>query len=280
MPQDEQQAAPSDLLAWHFLPHDRRLRKPLADGSRPVITAGWTFRADDPHETMRRRLDAFDRAFDAFRFGAGFVACRIRLSGDIQRTSKTNRLFATEFIVEWMYDATRVAHIFICDVVERLLLRERLAGREPDPVYWMALKIKRAWIANELGGGHMLVKTSPFSAVQTAIKEIAGDAPRPGQEWATWWQTAEHTYEATPEGATTSATMWATIGTERPIAETRSSRRLRRASTYGLDATMRQREAWTTDEQAAAVAAGLDLQPDDLNAEFERRLLDTPFSVK
>jgi len=43
-----------------------------------------------------------------------------------------------------------ILHNFSCDCAERALLRERNAGREPDPRSWKAIRIKRRWIKGEI----------------------------------------------------------------------------------------------------------------------------------
>ncbi len=39
-----------------------------------------------------------------------------------------------------------VLHAFACDCVERVLVRERECGREPDPRSWRAIETKRMWL--------------------------------------------------------------------------------------------------------------------------------------
>ncbi len=41
-------------------------------------------------------------------------------------------------------------HTFACDCAEEALLRERTDGREPDPRFWEALRIKRLWLAGQV----------------------------------------------------------------------------------------------------------------------------------
>lgn len=41
-------------------------------------------------------------------------------------------------------------HELVCQFAERALIRERTAGREPDPALWDAIAAKRAWLKGEI----------------------------------------------------------------------------------------------------------------------------------
>ena len=44
-----------------------------------------------------------------------------------------------------------ILHEFACRIAEAVLMRERRAGREPDPRSWAAIDAKRKWLRGEIG---------------------------------------------------------------------------------------------------------------------------------
>lgn len=262
-----------EALAWHFLPYDRRLRKPLPDGSRPIVTPGWTYRANTPQALMHRRLDAFERVYDAICASVGYICCRVRLRGAITRTQRTNRLYATEFTVLWMGDAAHLLRSYMCDVAERILLRERLAGREPPAIQWMALTMKRQWLAGEIEKNRAhLYGRWPFRTIDEEIRAIAGDPPPPGPAWREWQQTQQAAYRATPHGAAMVAAALATVPSGAVFRERRTSYEVKSALAYAPEAARVQSAAWSPEDEAAAAEAGLVVDAEQLNAELERLL--------
>jgi hypothetical protein len=69
--------------------------------------------------------------------------------------------------------------LFACDCAERALLRERDAGREPDPRSWRAIEISRAYARGE-------ATLEELAAAQAAAWAVARDA-----EWAAAWDVAQ-----------------------------------------------------------------------------------------
>lgn len=131
------------MLAWHFLPQDRRLRYP----PHTLVEPGQTLRVDPPIKLCERGLHASVRALDALKYAPGPVVCRVRLGGQIKIDD--DKAVATERTCLWMADATQVLHEFACWCAEEALLRERAAGREPDPRSWAAIETKRRWLHGE-----------------------------------------------------------------------------------------------------------------------------------
>jgi len=263
--------------AWHFLPHDQRLRKPLPDGSRPLVTPGWTYRTENTIEMFWRGLDANERPIDALRHGSGPVACRVRLSGAIHETTTLHRLCATHFTVLWIADVLDLLDRFGILVAERTLLRERRAGREPDSTLWKQLAHRRALI-DDRNAKHQL-DPSEEQRLREAVRErwrvaiAARDAlPRSEQmEWGAFCTAVDNALVATLPGA-----VGMTISCSGPsytLLRQRKSSHISLLLKYAETAATLSKAAWSQADEAAAVAAGLAVQPDELNAELEQLLL-------
>ena len=72
----------------------------------------------------------------------------------------------------------RSARLFAADCSERALLRERAAGREPDPRSWTAVTAARAFARGE-------IDNAAWNAARAAAGAAAGDAA-----WAAAWAAA------------------------------------------------------------------------------------------
>jgi len=124
---------------WYFAPQ-RRVQLPDAYS---FIGAGWTFRTDDPEEMRRRRFLAWPSPVFAFTHTGGMAACRVTVSGLIHTTAmhpfydrsllSLPVWYGTTFTVQWLGQATHLLQLFVCDLAEQVLARERAAGREYDP---------------------------------------------------------------------------------------------------------------------------------------------------
>ena len=64
-------------------------------------------------------------------------------------------------------------HLLACEYAERSLLREREAGREPDPRSWAAIDTKRRWVRKEATDSELL---AAWCAARDAAREAARDA--------------------------------------------------------------------------------------------------------
>jgi hypothetical protein len=85
---------------------------------------------------------------DALDYAGGAIVCRLRLRGTF--TADRQHFYALEAEVLQRADATKLLHSFACLVAEQALLRERAAGREPDPRLRAAIEAKRAWLRGEI----------------------------------------------------------------------------------------------------------------------------------
>ena len=132
------------ILAWYFLPDDRKLRY----APYTPVEPGQVLRVEGPLELCRRGLHASIRPLDALRYAPGSIVCRVEMGGDILHGD--DKLCASERKTLWVADATNALHEFACLCAERELLRRRRAGREPDKRCWAAIEAKRAWLRGEI----------------------------------------------------------------------------------------------------------------------------------
>ena len=73
----------------------------------------------------------------------------------------------------------KTLHALACDFAERALLREREAGREPDPRSWGVVEVKRLWI-----NGH------------ATDEELAAAWAAAWEAWAAAWEARAAAWEA------------------------------------------------------------------------------------
>jgi hypothetical protein len=161
-----------DMLAWHFLRDDRRLSYP----PHTLVEVGQKLTVKPPLELCRWGLHASKRALEALQYAPGPIACRVELSGEILEGD--DKVCATERTVLQMVDATNVLHEFACWCAEQALLREREAGREPDPRSWAAIEAKRKWLRGEITNAELAI-------AREAAWDAAGDVA-----WDAVWDTA------------------------------------------------------------------------------------------
>ena len=90
-----------------------------------------------------------------------------------------------------------VLHELACKFAERPLLRERDAGREPDPRSWKAIEAKRAWLRGEINNEELEVARDAAGAAWAATRNAAWDAAMAATEaavgapaWDIAWATA------------------------------------------------------------------------------------------
>lgn len=172
------------IRAWHFLRDDRRLQFP----PHTLVKPGQTLRVEPPLDMCRRGLHASRGPLDALYYAPDPIVCRVRLSGEI--LDGGDKLCASERTVLWMADATKVLHEFACWCAEQALLRERAAGREPDPRCWAAVKAKRTWLRGEiddatLEAARSAVWSITWSAAQSATRNVARNAAC-DTTWVSW----------------------------------------------------------------------------------------------
>ena len=86
-------------------------------------------------------------------------------------------------------------HELACQYAERALVRERAAGREPDPRSWAAIKAKRLWICGKIDDAE-LARAGAEASSRAAASSRAGAAEA---AWATaaWARAAARAAVAT-----------------------------------------------------------------------------------
>ena len=161
------------MLAWHFLRDDQKLSYP----PHTLVEVGQKLTVDPPLSLCNWGLHASKRAIDALQYAPGPIACRVELSGEILEGD--DKVCATERTVLKMIDATNTLHEFECWCAEQALLKEREAGREPDPRSWAAIDAKRKWLRGE-------ITDSELAAARAAARDAAGAAAWVAARAAAW----------------------------------------------------------------------------------------------
>src|SRR3990167_7589566 len=185
-------------LGWHFLPADRRLR-----GSREVVEAGRTYRAEGPLEICENGMHASARAIDALMYAPGPLVCRVEVVGE--RLDAADKSCARERSVLWLADATTVLHEFACTVATDALHLAEARGARVDPRSWAAIETKRRWLRGEATDADL---TAAWDAARAAAWAAAGDAARAAAwaaagdaAWADAWAAARADAWAAAEAA-------------------------------------------------------------------------------
>jgi hypothetical protein len=166
------------MLAWHFLRNDRKLNYP----PYTLVEVGQKLTVEPPLELCFRGLHASKRALDALGYTPGPIACRVELSGEMLEGD--DKVCATERTVLQMLDATNILHEFACWCAEQALLKEREAGREPDPRSWAAIEAKRKWLRGEITDSEL--EAARDAALAAAAQDVAWDAAWGAAAYAAW----------------------------------------------------------------------------------------------
>ena len=150
-------------LMFHFLPESKTLG--FKDGRE--VRVGETLTVEGEPVLCERGLHASPSVRDALAFLRGPVLTVVRLGGVVLHAD--DKSVGTERTCLWMKDVSQTLRIFACDCAERALLREREAGREPDPRSWKAVEVARRFAAGE------------------ATSEELEEARAAGATWAAAW---------------------------------------------------------------------------------------------
>ena len=182
------------ILAWYFLPDDRKLRY----APYTPVEPGQVLRVEGPLvELCRRGLHASIRPLDALRYAPGSIVCRVEMGGDILHGD--DKLYASERKTLWVADATNALHEFACLCAERELLRRRRAGREPDKRCWAAIEAKRARLRGEIDDEALAAAAE--AAAEAAARGAAVGAAAEAAAWAAAWAAARAEQNAELERA-------------------------------------------------------------------------------
>ncbi len=161
------------IEAWHFLPQDRR----LAHGDGRLIQLSVPLSVSLPLELCSHGLHASLRAIDALSYAESALVSRVVLDGEVVHGE--DKLCAETRTPLWIADATMVLHEFACWCAEQALLAERAAGREPDARSWIAIAVKRRWIAKQATDVELsAARDAAWDAASSADWDAASSAAR------------------------------------------------------------------------------------------------------
>jgi hypothetical protein len=118
------------------------VRLPHGDGR--AVMVGETLSVDEPIVLCEHGLHASVRAIDALRYAPGSMVARVELSGHIFHGD--DNIVAMHRKTLWLADATKVLQWFAVWCASRALLRERDAGRQPDPRSLTAVRVTTDWL--------------------------------------------------------------------------------------------------------------------------------------
>jgi hypothetical protein len=152
-----------EVLAWHFLPDDGRLRY----GTCEVVRAGETYSCDGPIVMCENGMHGSEDIMDALEYAPGAICCRVEIWGDKERGG--DKLVGRYRRVLWMVDATQVLHEFACRCAEHALSRHG----NGDERSWAAIAAKRAWLREEITDGEL---AAARDAARVAAWAAAEDA--------------------------------------------------------------------------------------------------------
>ena len=174
-------AKKNGILAWHFLPDDRR----TAHGEKIGVAAGQTLKMKPPIELCRRGYHASIHALDALLFASGAIVCRVKLYGTV--IQDTDKAVATHRTCMWMADATRTLHEFAIWCAEQALESGRKCGYEPHMDSLKALQVKRLWLDGNATDSELdAARAAAWDAARDAAWAAARDAARAAARDAAW----------------------------------------------------------------------------------------------
>jgi hypothetical protein len=105
-----------------------------------------------------------------------------------------------------------ILHEFACICAEHALLREREAGREPDPRSWAAIEAKRKWMRREISDEALSEARTKARAAVRAASNTATEAARAAVEAEAAVRVASNTAteaaRAAVEAADATAAVW------------------------------------------------------------------------
>ena len=128
------------MLAWHFLPEDKR----LGYGDGRLVEVGVTLECEGEPALCSNGMHGSVRLIDALYYASGPVVCRVKIEGDVIEVE--DKLCGRRRTVLWMLDATRILHEFACRCAEDALA----LVEQPDERSVAAIAAKRAWLRGEV----------------------------------------------------------------------------------------------------------------------------------
>jgi hypothetical protein len=166
------------------------VRLPHGDGR--AVMVGETLSVDEPIVLCEHGLHASVRAIDALRYAPGSMVARVELSGHVVHGD--DKIVATHRKTLWLADATKVLQSFAVWCASRALLREREAGRQPDPRSLMAVRVTTDWL---LGRNTIQEVYAAAAATTTTAARAAAYAARAAAYAATDVERAQQELQLT-----------------------------------------------------------------------------------
>jgi hypothetical protein len=153
------------ILAWHFLPEDRKLR--WGRWKNPIVRSGVTYVHSGPVQLCEVGLHASVKALDALIYARGPIICRVECWDGIQEFC--DKLVCHRRKVLWMADASRVLRLFACWCAYDAMRRLPCKARNPESM--TAIHVAKKF-ANEKATKEELeiAKTTAYLAVQNSAR--------------------------------------------------------------------------------------------------------------
>ena len=187
------------MLAWHFLPEDKR----LGYGDGRLVEVGATLECKGDPELCSNGMHGSARLIDALKYASGPIVCRVDIEGDV--IEEEDKLCGRRRTVLWMMDATDLLHEFACQCAEdALALLE-----EPDSRSVAAIAAKRRWLEgdisdDELDTARAAADEAAAWTADDAARDAAWAASRAAVRAAAWdvaWSAARDAARAANDGA-------------------------------------------------------------------------------
>ncbi len=128
------------MLAWHFLPEDKRLG--YCDGR--LVEVGATLECKGKPALCSNGMHGSAMLIDALRYASGPIVCRVKIEGDV--IEGDDKLCGRRRTVLWMLDATQILHEFACRCAEDALA----LVAQPDARSVAAIEAKRKWVKGKI----------------------------------------------------------------------------------------------------------------------------------
>lgn len=131
------------MKAYHWLRDDMT----AGHGTEPVWTVGETRTIDGDLGLCERGYHASPTPWDGLPYALGSMLCEVTLTDITGRENSPGekKLVGRSRTLVKAVNVERELRLFAIACAERALLRERKAGREPDPRSWAALDVARQY---------------------------------------------------------------------------------------------------------------------------------------
>ena len=172
------------MLAWHFL----RQNKKLGYEDNRLVRVGHTFKCEpDTIKLCQQGFHGSIKPIDALEYAPGPIICRVELGGRIIRGD--DKVFASDFLVIAMADATETLHLMACWSAEQAL---KLI-KNPDPRSVAAIQAKYKWLRGEITDSELdaawaAARAAAWAAAWAAARDAAGASWNAA--WAAAWAAA------------------------------------------------------------------------------------------